>query len=256
MKHIIPTIIFAVFIIISLSSCFRYKDIVLFNQSNNIDSTYTPPQDNLIIKSGDLLYFSVYSINDNVNKMFNEDSRFVNYSFNNQALYILGYTVNNKGYINLPFVGNIKVSGLTMDSAETIVSNKIHEYFRDINVKIRFLSYYISIMGEVKRPTRATIVGRQLNIFEALSLAGDMTDFANRQDITIIRQKADNSVEIGKVNLLSDKIFKSKYYNIYPNDVIYVPPLKNKNLRLNAPNISIILSSITTLILVLNFILK
>ncbi len=241
--------------VILLSSCFRYKDIVYFNKTG-LDSLYSPEYDVFKLKPGDLLYFSVYSVNDEVVKMFNVDSRFVNYSFNPESMYLLGYTVDEIGDINLPFVGKIKVAGLTVDSAQALISEKVQEYFNDVTIKVKFLSYYVSLLGEVKHPGRFKIIGKRLNIFEALALAGDMTDYANRTHVVLIRENSDGSVSTKRVDLLKDDVLKSDVFYLNPNDVIYVEPLKSKNIRLNAPNVSIILSTITTLILVLNFIIR
>jgi polysaccharide export outer membrane protein len=248
-------VVLSLTIILLLSSCFRYKEIVYFNKTG-LDSIYNPKFDAFKIKTGDLLYFSVYSINDEIVKMFNEDSRFVNYSFNDQALYLLGYLVDEEGDINLPFVGKVKVAGLTLDSAQTLISSKIQEYFNDVNVKVKFLSYNVSLLGEVKHPGRFKIIGKRLSIFEALAMAGDMTDYADRTHVVLIRENADGSVTTKTVNLLKDDVLQSDVFYLYPNDVVYVQPLKSKNFRLNSPSISILLSTLTTLILVLNFIIK
>ncbi len=238
-----------------LSSCFRYKDIVYFNKTG-VDSVYHPEYKDFRIKPGDLLYFSVYSVNDEVSKMFNADSRFINLTYSQEALYLLGYTVNEKGYLNLPFVGDVKVDGLTIDSAQTLISKVVQDYFNDVNIKLKFISYNVSFLGEVKHPGRFKITGKRLSLIEGLALAGDLTDFANRRNVLIIRQNPDNSVSVKRVDLLKDDFMNREDFYLYPNDVIYVEPLKTKNFRLNAPNISIILSSISTLILVLSFITR
>ncbi len=247
------SLIFAIVTLLLLSSCFRYKDIVYFNKTG-VDSVYHPEYKDFKIKPGDLLYFSVYSVNDEVSKMFNADSRFVNLTYSPQALYLLGYTVNEEGYLNLPFVGDVRVSGLTIDSAQTLISKKIQDYFNDVNVKLKFISYNVSFLGEVNRPGRFNITGKRLSLMEGLALAGDMTVYADRTNVLIFRQNPDNTVTVRKVNLLKDDFMATKDFYLYPNDVVYVEPTKTKNLRLNAPNISIILSSISTLILVLSFI--
>ena len=242
-------------LVVLYSSCFRYKDVVYFNQTG-VDTFYKPDFMDLRLKPGDLLYFSVYSVNDEINKMFNEDSRFLRITYSPEALYLLGYTINNDGYLNLPFVGNIKVSGLTLDSAQVLISKKIQDYFNDVNIKLKFLSYNVSFLGEVNKPGRFKIIGKRLSLLEGLALAGDMTNFANKRKVLIMRQNSDNTVTVKNVNLLRDDFINSQEFYLYPNDIVYVEPLRSKNFRLNAPNISIVLTSISTLILVLSFITR
>ncbi len=243
-------------VIITFSSCTKYKDLVYFNKSTINDSIYHPQYSDFTINKGDLLYFTVHSINDEINKLFNDvQNTNINYAYSKANLFIRGYTVDNAGQINLPFIGKVMLDGLTVDSAENKIQKLISDYFNDVTVKVKFVGFNITILGEVNAPGFYDVYDRNFNLLEALGMARDINAYGDRKQIKIIHQNVEG-ISTAVIDLTTDEIFASENFFLQPNDVIYVPPVRNKNFRLNAPNISLVLSSITTLILVLNFITK
>ncbi|MCD6366466.1 MAG: polysaccharide biosynthesis/export family protein [Bacteroidales bacterium] len=239
-----------------LSSCSKYKDLVYFNQANLPDTTYQPEYVDFSISKGDLIYFTVHSINKEINSIFNDaTSSNMNYAYSKANLFIKGYTVDNTGEVSLPFIGKVAITGLTVDSAEAKIQSLINEYFNDVTIKVKFVSFNLTILGEVNSPGFYSIYDRNFNILEALGMAKDISVYGDRKQIKVIHQNVDG-ITTEVIDLTSDDVFSGRKFFLQPNDIIYVPPRKNKNFRLNAPNISIILSSITTLVLVLNFIIK
>ena len=90
-------------------------------------------------------------------------------------------------------------------------------------VDIRYLNYKVSILGEVKNPSVLTIPSEKISILEALGLAGDITIFGRRDNITLIREE--NGVKRMRIlDLTSNEIFSSPYYYLKSNDIIYVQP--------------------------------
>ncbi len=67
----------------------------------------------------------------------------------------------------------------------------------------------------------------QINLFEAVAMAGNMTNFAKRKAVRIVRQ-TDNGSEIITVDMGKADILSSPYYYLKPNDIVYVEPLKLK----------------------------
>ena len=120
---------------------------------------------------------------------------------------------------------------------------------------VKLLSYKITVLGEVKRPGVYTNFKDNLTLFEAIGLAGDFTDFGERSNVLVVRQTPDGLVTY-RVNLHDKAIVASEAYHLLPNDMVIVEPRKGKIAALNTPNISIVLSTISTLALVLNIILK
>ncbi len=126
---------------------------------------------------------------------------------------------------------------------------------KDAHVIVKYGGFKFTVLGEVKQPGMFYIYNNRLSLLEAIGRAGDMTDFGNREYILIIRPTQSGSITF-RINLLDKNVLQDPNFYLTPNDVVYVEPVKTKNWKLNASNVSIILSSITTMILVINFILK
>ena len=89
------------------------------------------------------------------------------------------------------------------------------------------LNYSVSVMGEVEKPSVYTIPNERITLPELISLAGDLTIYARRDNILVIRE-IDGQREFGRVDLTKRDLFNSPYYYLQPNDVVYVEPGKGK----------------------------
>jgi polysaccharide export outer membrane protein len=147
----------------------------------------------------------------------------------------LGYRVNSLGQIDMPIIGNILAQGRTIEQIQKEVALKVMStnYLPDVNVQVVFLSFRISILGEVNSPGSFVIQSEKLNILEAIGMARDLTLFSNRENILVIREK-DGIRTYGRLNLKSRDIFKSPYFYLQPNDIVYIEPYKAK--ILSAPD--------------------
>jgi polysaccharide export outer membrane protein len=79
----------------------------------------------------------------------------------------------------------------------------------------------------VQKPGVYNIPDEKITLLEALGLAGDLTIFAKRNDILLIREK-DGQRHFFKVDIRSKEFFESEYYYLHSNDIIYVEPGKGK----------------------------
>jgi polysaccharide export outer membrane protein len=142
-----------------------------------------------------------------------------------------GIFVNPEGYVAYPVLGKIKVSGLTIFEAEKEIGKVAAQYVPDVVVRVRMLNFRFTIMGEVNAGERVLVANNpRLTMMEAIGLAGGLTDLADRSNIKLIRQKGDVS-EIIYVNVLEEEFIKSPYFYIQQNDVIIIPPLKQRPFR-------------------------
>jgi len=166
--------------------------------------------------------------------------------------------VDRKGNIEMPVLGKVQVQNLTIDELNELVRKKVEAtgYLKDLSVQVRFLTFRVTILGEVNTPGTFTIANPKINILEALGLARDITLFSNRDNILVIREQ--NGIRnYGRINLKSREVFKSPYFYLQPNDVIYVEPHRTRVLTAPDPAtryISTILGivSLATLILTLS----
>lgn len=139
------------------------------------------------------------------------------------------YLVDNKGEIDFPVIGKLKVGGLTKNEAEDLIREHLKNYLKEVPiVTVRMSNYKISVLGEVQHPGTFTVSNEKVNILEALAMAGDMTVYGLRDNVKLIREDANGKREIIQLNLNNAELIVSPYYYLQQNDIIYVTPNKTK----------------------------
>ncbi|MGJ8735338.1 polysaccharide biosynthesis/export family protein [Zobellia laminariae] len=241
-----------------LVSCGSAKNATYFNKDANM--AFANRSENLdpIIQKNDLLSIIVSSINPDAAKMFNVANDAVAQSSTNagNTTRVSGYLVGQDGFIRLPILGKVEAVGKTKnllrEEITTLLINR--KLLLEPIVDIRYLNYKVSILGEVKNPSVLTIPSEKISILEALGLAGDITIFGRRDNITLIREE--NGVKRMRIiDLTSNEIFSSPYYYLKSNDIIYVQPNNAKVASSSGIRdwIPVILSAISlTIIAVIN----
>ncbi len=124
-------------------------------------------------------------------------------------------------------MGKLHVAGLTKNQCEDMIKNKIAPYLaanENPVVTVRMASYRVTITGEVKSPGVIPVSTEKISIIEALAQAGDLTIYGKRDNIILIREKADGEKEYHRLNLNDANIINSPYYYLQQNDIIYVQP--------------------------------
>lgn len=136
-----------------------------------------------------------------------------------------GYVVDNDGFINFPQIGRLEVAGLTRWELQNKIAEEISSrgFVNDPVVTVEFMNFRISILGEVARPGTYTITGDKVNLFQALSLAGDLTIYGERPTVKVTREQGGERT-VFVLDLRDSEIFKSPAYYLQQNDIIYVVP--------------------------------
>src|ERR1700744_5152196 len=221
---------FVAIIILFCCSCSSYKNVPYFQDldQNNITreeiNNYSP----LIIQPGDILAVNVTSASAGTEE-FNYNLNRVSGTNNSQGpeSAVIGYLVDPNGNINLPNLGQIKVSGLTTTTLTEQLQGSLAKYFAKPIVNIRIINFKISVLGDVMKPDVYTIQNERITVPEALSLAGDLNITAIRNNILLIRE-INGKREFIPIDLNSKRLFESPYYYLKNHDVIYVTPNKAK----------------------------
>ena len=160
------------------------------------------------------------------------------------AIYLQSYTLDEEGCIELPLVGRVELKNLTVDEAKDVLQTALDKYVNQTTIIVKMSNFNLTILGEVNRPGMFKVYQSQINLFEAISLAGNMTNFAKNDAVKIIRQ-TDNGSEIITVDMGSADILSSPYYYLKPNDIVYVEPLKIKQWGFTSFPYSTVLSVIS-----------
>lgn len=139
------------------------------------------------------------------------------------------YLVNNKGEIDFPVIGRLKVGGLTKNEAEDLIRERLQPYLKEKPiVTVRMANYKISVLGEVARPGTFTVSNEKVNVLEALAMAGDMTVYGVRTNVKLIREDANGKREIVQLDLTKSDLVLSPYFYLRQNDILYVTPNETK----------------------------
>jgi polysaccharide export outer membrane protein len=149
---------------------------------------------------------------------------------NLQGALVNGILVNKDGEIEYPVLGNIKVAGLTLFEAEDTIQAVASKFVADVVVRVRMLNFRFTVLGEVNGEKTVVSANTRLTMMEAIGLAGGMGELADRSLIKVIRQNGDQT-EIYYIDLLKEELLESPHYYVQQNDVLIVPPLKQRTFR-------------------------
>jgi polysaccharide export outer membrane protein len=168
---------------------------------------------------------------------------------------IHGYLINKEGNIEFPMVGEVQLAGLTIYEAEQQIQKIVEEFLEEPVVRVRLLNFRITVLGEIRGGGDViNTFNNRLSVIEGLALAGGLGEMADRQNIKIIRQQDDHA-EVFYIDLLDEEFMTSSFFYLHPNDIVLVPPLRQKPFRnYFGENLGLIVSSLSLLILVLNLI--
>jgi polysaccharide biosynthesis/export protein len=210
------------------SSCLSQKKVMLLQQKSSKDvlNTFSNKKKAAYqIQSGDQLYIRIYSLDPKTSKFFQTDLPAL---MNPTYLYLNSFTVDDEGYINFSFIDKLLVRGMTLDEVKKVIQKALNDYFKETTVMVKLVNFQVSVLGEVKSPGNFTIDKEQVNILQAVALAGGFQEFGNVRKVTLIRQNVKGS-EIIKMDLSDKKVLESDNFYLMPNDVIYVEPMKTKS---------------------------
>lgn len=237
--------------------CISSKKIVYLqneNFKNEAPTQYNRDRENYRVQPFDILNVTIRSTDNQAADYFNMQSS-VDQQLNflgDASLFISGYSVSENGEITMPILGSIQVKDKKVEEIRMLLQNSLSKYLKDAVVNVKLVSFKISVLGEVNNPGQHRVNNEQSTILEALSIAGDLNDFANRKKIKLIRQNSEGT-EIVLLDLTRPEFVQSKYFYVYPNDVIYAEPRKGVGLRRNLGLIGATAGVVSTLILLFDF---
>ena len=184
------------FFILSTVSCVNTKKAAYFYGigDTTISASYSKIPEPVIYRN-DILTISVSSPNPEADIIFNApnilgvQARGMG-GVGAIASQTTGYLVSPEGNIQFPVIGNIKVAGLTKTEIKNLITRELvdRKLLIDPVVNIRIINFRITIMGEVKNPTVVSVPSEKISILEALGMAGDLTVYAKRDNILLIRE--------------------------------------------------------------------
>lgn len=222
----------AILATICFQSCVSPKDLAYFQESKNRDTTKQQLLNEsyeAIIQPNDILAIYVSSLSPEASSFFNPAYE-TNQGTTGAGVstpIALGYLVDVNGNVELPLIGTIKVAGLTTQQAREALKTKLEKYLQSPTVRLYFQNYRVTVLGEVNKPGVYNVPNEKMTLVELIGLAGDLTVYANREKILIIRE-TEGKKEYKTVNIRDRSIFNSKELFLHPNDIVYIEAGKAK----------------------------
>lgn len=243
----------------SLTSCVSQKKILYFqNETMLNDSTFTSIEYenarhfDYKVQPGDILYIRIASLDEKFSAYFNAASGSSGNNINNSSMYLNGYVIDAEGYIELPIIGKVYVKDEIVDDIQSKIQLSMNEYLKETVVYVKLGTFNLTILGEVNNPGQYQVSQPDINIFQAIALAGNATDYANKSKVKIIHQTPNGS-QIVRININDADVLSSPHYYLKPNDIIYVEPLKLKQYGFTSVPYGTIFSAISLIITCITF---
>ncbi|RXG25615.1 polysaccharide export outer membrane protein [Leeuwenhoekiella polynyae] len=235
---------FSILLVLLFSSCSR--NLIYFSDASSQDVSKTKRSSypaEPVLQPGDLLSIQVTSLNAEADKPFN---RFYEGSNSQQDLSDNGYLIDQNGEITFPVLGTVSLGGQSKSAAQQQLTQMLKNYLSEPKVRIRYLNFRITVLGEVANPSTFTVPTESISILEALGLAGDMTVYGKRENVLLIKQ-SEGERKLIRLNLNNSEILDSPYFYLDSNDVVYVEPIKARKEQASTTRstISLILSAIS-----------
>ena len=227
-KSLLPL---SLFTILLFASCVSTKQTVYFDNKDQVDLSLSKNLYDAKIMPKDILQIQVFTITPEAAEPFNlrkTPPTTTSSNTNNQGS-IYDYLVDNEGNIDYPVIGTVHLGGLSNKEAEDLIRSKIQPYMSEsenVVVHVRMINYKYAVLGSVNSPGVFTTRNEKVNILEAIAQAGDLTTFAYRDRIYLIRETSEGQKEYHKLDINDAAIVNSPYYYLQQNDVIYVEPRK------------------------------
>ena len=223
MKKLIP----ALLMLFILASCTTQKQVPYFQDLNDGASVQIAEPQDIKLKVGDEITIHVNSKDQELTRPFNLTRSTTN-SGNTDTR--LAYTVDERGYIDFPTLGEIYVEGMTRDMLAKHIKGIILEQklVLDPVVIVGFYNQQVSVIGEVNKPGKYDINKDRFTVLDALSLAGDLTIQGKRDNITVLREE--HGMQKAYTLNLNDaaQFHASPAFYMQQNDIVYVEPNTTK----------------------------
>lgn len=239
-------ILFLAIVGFALASCVTARKVNYMQKPDKQIPAYadTLSFEDYVLRIGDRLYVYVYSLNEEVMKMYNAGgtnaSQMRQQMGQGGGMYgsydLYTYLVDEEGNIDFPTIGKVYVQGKTTREVKHTLENELRTLVKEmpgystISLEVNVVNRSFSVIGA--QSGRYTINKEKMTIFEALAMAGDLGEFNSRKEIKLVREK-NGVTTIKTFDARSEDIVNSEYYYIEPNDIIYIRQIPGYSFGIN-----------------------
>jgi polysaccharide biosynthesis/export protein len=204
------------------------------SSDKNYTNTYTKATvitENYKIQTNDYIYIRVITDNEKVSAYYNisggNNSNNSSMMQGQSGIKFMSYFVDDKGEIDFPSLGKIPVKGLTRSEVKQKLTEILKSQIDNFILMVDLTNTYFTILGEA-HAGNYPMTKDQITIYEAIAMSGDLSTYSKRKHIKIIRPTTNGSSIIKIIDMTDKNLLDSEESYIYPNDIIYVEPIKAK----------------------------
>ena len=240
--------ILAVLALGMLSSCYGYRQVGLLQERDDLPQYDSAAYEPYRLQVNDEIIYRVVTMDETIAKTLSANN-------NGSGQYANSYRIYSDGTVDIPFLPPVKLVGLTELEAQDTLKAAFREIIPDADVKLALYNKKFTVLGDANSGTY-TIYKERMTIFQALAMTGDLMNSGDRRNVRIIRPRGNAEPEVLEFDVRTNTIIDSKYYYVYPNDLIYVSRDSGSFYKQSSYSgfLALITSSVSLLITVLNYI--
>jgi len=228
-------------ILIAITACSTKDDYIVLNKAQS-------SQKELITNLKNVEFEYKILPHDRISIVVYKHPELSSATMNNSMQVERGLLVNSKGYLRLPLIKKIHIAGLTQSQAEEKISNAFATFLKHPDIQVEVINKRAYVIGEVNRPGEVPLMNERLSLLRLIAYAGDLTDFANRNAILILKGNNRSKIQSRIVNLTDANAIVTANLMIEPNDIVYVMPNKMKAFNTQVNEISPVFQLISNIL--------
>ena len=232
----------------TLTGCYGYRQVGLLQERDGLPTYDSAAYEPYRLQVNDEIIYRVVTMDQTIAKTLSANT-------NNVGQYANSYRIYSDGTVDIPFLAPVELAGLTELEAQDALRSAFREIIPDADVKLAMYNKRFTVMGDANSGIY-NIYKERMTIFQALAMSGDLLNSGDRRHVRIIRPKGNGEPEVLEFDIRTNTIIDSKYYYVYPNDLIYVSRDKGSFYKQSSYSgfLALITSSVSLLITVLNYI--
>lgn len=246
-------------LIFCLASCKTYRQNILFTTEGEYlaeaaQLMVKEAESSYIIEPFDYIQLEVYT--NKGERIIDPNYELITESIGNQRQMRPAphYLVEADSTVKLPVVGKMRLGGLTLLQADSLLELAYSEYYKEPYVITRYSNKRVIVLGAVGGHV-VPLNNEDMSVIEVLALAGGLGNDAKGHNIRLIRGDLKDPI-VQVIDLSTIEGMRQASLQVQSGDIIYVEPIRkivSESVRDVAPVLSVITSLVTLLVLIQNF---
>ena len=232
-----------------LTGCYSNRQIGLLQNRDGIPTYDSVPYEPYRLHVNDEIVYRLITMDETISKAMASEQQSTN------SQYAVTYRIYSDGTVDIPFLPPVHLAGLTEREAQDTLQAVFRQIIPDADVKLSLYNKNFTVLGDLGSG-RYKIYKERMTIFQALAMTGDVANKGDRKHVRIVGPNGNEPPEVLEFDIRSESIIDSKYYYVYPNDLIYVSREPGAFYKVPSYSgfIALVTSSLSLLISVLNYI--